>query len=136
MCPFSHQWSARYPAEYSTIRTRTAPKWRVRQRAVPDSPACSVASIVSHAVMPNGMSVRSMVILWQEGESGGTARTTQSPTAHGPNGARPNVANPKGAGPNDANPNDASPNGANGASTNGANPAVIPSGGEESPSSR
>lgn len=38
------------------MRTRTAPNWRVRHRAVPLSPACSVASIVLQSVVLNGMS--------------------------------------------------------------------------------
>src|SRR5512138_1095818 len=44
------------------MRTRTAPNWRVRHRAVPLSPACSVASIVLQSVVPNGMSDICMAI--------------------------------------------------------------------------
>jgi hypothetical protein len=37
--PLRHQWFARYPGEYSTIRTRMPPTSRVRHVAAPVSPA-------------------------------------------------------------------------------------------------
>src|SRR5678816_944022 len=50
-----HQWSETYPGEYSTIRTRTGPKCRVRQNAHPRSPLCSVGATVDQSVVPNGI---------------------------------------------------------------------------------
>ena len=44
------------------MRTRIAPNWRVRHRAVPASALCSVGSMVLQSVVPNGMSVSSMVV--------------------------------------------------------------------------
>src|SRR5689334_17739589 len=57
MCPFLLQWSATWPGEHSTSRTRMSPNWRVRQVAVPLSPLCNVGSMLDQSVVPNGMSV-------------------------------------------------------------------------------
>ena len=54
MCPFEHQWSATYPGEYSTMRTRMSPNWRVRHSAIPDSPGCRVGSIVAGPIIALG----------------------------------------------------------------------------------
>src|SRR4051812_38262754 len=53
-CPLVHQWSARYPAEYSSMRTRTSPNWRVRQRASPATPGWVVTSTWLQSVVPKG----------------------------------------------------------------------------------
>src|SRR4030095_1939550 len=37
------------------MRTRMPPNSRVRQYALPESPSCSVRSIVDQSVVPNGM---------------------------------------------------------------------------------
>src|SRR6478672_8938876 len=39
------------------MRTRIGPNSRVRQRAVPVSPGCSVGAIVAQSVVPNGRSL-------------------------------------------------------------------------------
>ncbi|MOA55634.1 hypothetical protein D3C78_1794610 [compost metagenome] len=67
MWPLVHQWSARYPGVYSTIRTRMFPNCWVRQYAVPVTPLCSVGSMVDQSVVPKGMPVMSMSTRLLEG---------------------------------------------------------------------
>src|SRR5689334_2236002 len=55
MCPLLHQWSAAYPGEYSTRRTRIDPNERVRQVASPLVPGCSVGAIDDQSVTSKGI---------------------------------------------------------------------------------